>query len=124
VQVALDPISSSIGYIRAGKLRALAVTAAARADVLPEIPSVNEFIPGYEAMDWSGVGVPKGTSDAIVAKLNAEINAALVDPKVVARLADLGSTPVPISSADFGKFIVEETEKWGKVVKFAGIKAE
>jgi len=124
VQLAFDPISSSIEYIRAGKLRALAVTAAARADVLPDIPTVGEFIPGYEAIDWSGVGVPRSTPDAIIAKLNAEINAALVNPKVMTRLTDLGSTPTLLSPADFGNFIAEETEKWGKVVKFAGIKAE
>jgi tripartite-type tricarboxylate transporter receptor subunit TctC len=124
VQLTFDGISSSIEYIRAGTLRALAVTAAARADVLPDIPTMGEFIPGYEASDWHGVGVPKSTPDAIIAKLNTEINAALVDPKVIVRFANLGSTPMPLSPADFGKFIADETDKWGKVIRAANIKAE
>jgi tripartite-type tricarboxylate transporter receptor subunit TctC len=124
VQFAFDGITSSIEYIRAGKLRALAVTATARADVLPDIPTEGEFIPGFEESDWFGVGAPKNTPTAIIAKLNREINAALVDPKVKARLADFGSTPMPLSPADFGRFIAAETEKWGKVIRAANIKAE
>jgi tripartite-type tricarboxylate transporter receptor subunit TctC len=115
---------SSIGYIRAGGLRALAVTAATRSDALPSIPTMAEFVPGYEATSWLGIGAPKNTPVEIVDKLNKEINAGLADPKIKARLADLGGTPLLGSPADFGKLIAEETEKWGKVVKFAGIKAE
>jgi tripartite-type tricarboxylate transporter receptor subunit TctC len=122
VQFAFDAISSSIEYIRAGKLRALAVTAAARADVLPDIPTVGEFIPGYEAIDWSGVGVPKSTPAAIIAKLNREINAALADPKLKARLAELGAEPMSMTSTEFTKFVADETEKWAKVIRAANIK--
>ena len=115
---------ASIEHIRAGKLRALAVTTATRSDALPDIPTVGEFVPGYEASNWYGLGAPKATPAEIVDKLNKEINAALADPKMKARLADLGGTPMPGSPADFGKLIAEETEKWGKVIKFAGIKPE
>jgi tripartite-type tricarboxylate transporter receptor subunit TctC len=124
VQVYLATTISSIEYIRAGRLRALAVTAATRSDALPDIPTVGEFLPGYEASAWYGVGAPKATPAEIVEKLNKEINAALADANMKARLADLGGTVLPGSPADFGKLIAEETEKWGKVVKFAGIKAE
>jgi tripartite-type tricarboxylate transporter receptor subunit TctC len=124
VQVYFDPIANSIGYIRTGKLRPLAITSATRSEALPDVPTVSEFVPGYEASFWFGVGAPKSTPAEIVDKLNEEINAGITDPKIKARLADLGSTPVVGSPAEFGKFIVEETEKWGKVVKFAGIKAE
>ena len=115
---------SSIAYIKAGKLRALAVTTATRWDTLPDIPTVGEFVPGYEASIWFGVGAPKATPAEIVEKLNKEINAALADPKMKARLAEWGATALPGSPADFGKLIAEETEKWGKVVKFAGVKAD
>ena len=115
---------SSIEYIKTGRLRALAVTAATRSDALPDIPTVGEFVPGYEASVWFGVGAPKATPAEIVEKLNKEINAGLADPKTKARLADLGGTPLVGSPADFGKLIADETEKWGKVVKFLGIKAD
>jgi tripartite-type tricarboxylate transporter receptor subunit TctC len=115
---------SSIEYIRAGRLRALAVTAATRKDALPDIPTVGQFVPGYEASNWYGIGVPTGTPAEIIGKLNKEVNAGLEDAKMKARLVDLGETPFPGSPADFGKLIAEDTEKWGKVVKFAGIKPE
>jgi tripartite-type tricarboxylate transporter receptor subunit TctC len=100
------------------------VTGPTRTDVLPDIPSVGEFLPGYEASGWFGVGAPKGTPVEIVEKLNKEINAALADPKMKARIADVGGTVLPGSPAEFGKLIADETEKWGKVVEFAGIKPE
>ena len=115
---------ASIEHIKAGKLRALAVTTATRSEALPDIPTVGEFVPGYEASTWYGIGAPKNTPAEIVDKLNKEINAALADPKIKARLADLGGTALPGSPADFGKLIADETEKWAKVIKFAGIKAE
>jgi tripartite-type tricarboxylate transporter receptor subunit TctC len=115
---------SSIQYIRAGRLRALAVTTATRSDALPNIPTVTEFLPGYEASIWYGVGVPTGTPAEIIGKLNKEINTALADPTFKARLADLGGTVLSGSPADFGRHIAAETEKWGKVVKFANIKPE
>jgi len=115
---------SSIAYIRAGKLRALAVATATRSEALPDVPTVGEFVPGYEASSWSGVGAPRATPAEIVDKLNKEINAGLADPKMKARLADLGGTVLPGPPSDFGKLIAEETEKWAKVVKFAGIKPE
>jgi tripartite-type tricarboxylate transporter receptor subunit TctC len=121
-QVMFASMSSSIEYVRAGKLRALAVTTATRLPVLPDIPTVAEFVPGYEFSFWNGVGAPKNTPAEIVDKLNKEINAALADPKVEARLAALGAIALPGSPADFGKLITEETEKWGKVVKFSGAK--
>jgi tripartite-type tricarboxylate transporter receptor subunit TctC len=124
VQVMFDGAASSTEYIRAGKLRALAVTTATRSDVLPNIPTVSEFVPGYEAGDFYGVGAPKNTPIEIVDRLNKEINAALADPKLKARLAELGGTVLPGSPADFGKFIADETEKWGKVIRAANIKAE
>jgi tripartite-type tricarboxylate transporter receptor subunit TctC len=124
VQVMFATMSSSIEYVRGGKLRALAVTTATRSPVLPDIPTVAEFVPGYESSFWTGVGTPKNTPAEIVDKLNREINAALADPKFKARLADLGGTALSGSPADFGKFIAEETEKWAKVVKFAGLKPE
>ena len=122
VQVMFDNVSTSIEYIRAGKLRALAVTAATRWAGLPDIPTVSDFVPGFEVTVWSGVGAPKNTPADIIEKLNKEINAALADPKVKSRLADLGGTVLPGSPADFGKLIDEETEKWAKVVKFSGAK--
>ena len=124
VQVMFFTTVSSIEYIKAGRLRALAVTTATRSDALPDIPTVGEFVPGYEASTWFGVGVPKTTPAEIVDKLNKEINAALADPNVKARLADLGGTVLADSPAEFGKLIAEETEKWGKVVKFSGAKAD
>src|SRR5262245_17132168 len=124
VQVMFATMSSSIEYVRGGKLRALAVTTATRSPVLPDIPTVAKFVPGYESSFWSGVGAPKNTPPEIVDKLNRETNAALADPKFMARLADLGGTALSGSPADFGKFIADETEKWAKVVKFAGLKPE
>jgi tripartite-type tricarboxylate transporter receptor subunit TctC len=117
-------IVSPIEYIRTGRLRALAVTTETRSEALPDIPSMGEFLPGYGASNWFGVGAPKATPADIVDKLNKEINAGLVDPKIKARLTDLGETPLVGSPADFGKFIADETEKWAKVIKFAGIKAD
>src|SRR5262249_5167993 len=107
-----------------GRLRALAVTTATRSDALPDIPTVGEFLPGYEASAWYGVGVPKNTPAAIVDKLNEAINAGLADPTIKARLADPGGVPMPMSPAEFGKFIAVETEKWAKVVKFSVAKAD
>jgi tripartite-type tricarboxylate transporter receptor subunit TctC len=124
VQVMFGTMTGSIEYIRTGTLRALAVTTATRAEALPDIPTVGEFLPGYEASNWYGLGAPKNTPAEIVAKLNKEINAGLADPKLRARLADLGGTVLAGSPADFGKLIADETEKWGKVVKFVGIKAD
>ena len=124
VQVMFASMSSSIEYVRAGKLRALAVTIATRSPVLPDLPTVAEFVPGYEFSFWTGIGAPRNTPAEIVDKLNTEINAALADPKMKARLAEWGATALPGSPADFGKLIAAETEKWGKVVKFAGIKAD
>jgi tripartite-type tricarboxylate transporter receptor subunit TctC len=124
VQVMFAFMTSSIEYVRAGRLRALAVTTATRSEALPDVPSVGEFVAGYEASGWFGVGAPRATPVEIVDKLNKEINAGLADPKMKARLAEWGATALPGSPADFGKLIAEETEKWGKVVRFAGIKAE
>src|SRR5262245_28087256 len=124
VQVMFATTVELIGYIRAGRLRALAVTSATRLEALPDVPTMAEFLPGYEATGWVGIGAPKNTPTEIVDKLNKEINAALADPKMKARLADLGGTPLLSSPADFGKLIAEETEKWGKVVKFSGAKAD
>jgi tripartite-type tricarboxylate transporter receptor subunit TctC len=115
---------SSIDYIRAGRLRALAVTAATRSDALPDVPTVGEFVPGYEASNWYGVGIPKNTPVEIVDKLNKEINAGLAAPKMQPRLADFGVTPLVVSPADFGRLIAAETEKWGPVVKAARIKPQ
>jgi len=124
VEVDFDVITSSIGYIKSGKLRALAVTGAQRSELLPDIPTIGEFVPGYEASNIRGVGAPKNTSAEIIRKLNMDINAALADPKMRARLADVGGAPLPMTPADFGKLIVDETEKWAKVVKSASIKPE
>jgi tripartite-type tricarboxylate transporter receptor subunit TctC len=116
--------SSSLPHIRAGKLRPLAVTTATRMEILPDVPTVGEFVPGYEASVWWGVGAPKAMPAEIVEKLNKEINAALADPKMKAHLADLGGVALPGSPAELGKLIADETEKWGKVIKFAGIKPQ
>jgi len=124
VQVSFPSMTSSIGYIRAGTLRALAVTTAERSDALPDIPTVGEFVPGYEASAWYGIGAPRNTPVEVIDKLNKEINAGLADPKIKARLADLGNAPLALSPADFGKLIAEETKKWAKVVKFSGAKAD
>ena len=124
VQAYFAPTAASIEYIRAGKLRALAVTTATRSEALPDIPAVNEFVPGYEASGWSGFGSPKGTPTEVIDKLNKEINAGLADPKIKAQLADLGSPALAGLPADFSRLIAADTEKWAKVIKFAGIKAE
>jgi tripartite-type tricarboxylate transporter receptor subunit TctC len=124
VQVMFDALPPSMEHIRTGKLRALAVTTAARSPALPDVPTVSDFVPGYEASASFGVGAPRSTPADIVEKLNKEINVALAEPKMIARLADLGGTALPGSPADFAKLIAEETEKWGKVVKFANIKPE
>ena len=124
VQVMFDLMPSSIEHIKAGKLRALAVTTATRSEALPDIPTVGDFVPGYEASAWLGIGAPKNTPAEIIDKLNKEINAGLADPKIKARLADLGGTVLAGSPADFGKLIADETEKWGKVIRAANIKPE
>ena len=124
VQVMFDPVVSSIAHIRAGKLRPLAVTTSMRSEALPDIPTVGEFLPGYEVSVWFGVGAPKNTPTEIVDRLNKDINAGLADPKIKEQLADLGGTVLPGSPADFGKLIADETEKWAKVIKSAGIKPE
>jgi tripartite-type tricarboxylate transporter receptor subunit TctC len=122
VQVYYGPTPGLIEYIGAGKVRALAVTTATRSEALPDIPTVGDFLPGYEATAWYGIGVPRSTPAEIIDKLNKEINAGLADPRLRARLADLSGTVLAGSPADFGKLIADETEKWGKVIKFAGIK--
>jgi tripartite-type tricarboxylate transporter receptor subunit TctC len=124
VQAAFSPLSASVPYIRSGKLRALAVTTAKRVDALPDIPTVAEFVPDYEAAASDGIGAPKGTPTEVIATLNAEINAGLAAPAIKGTLADLGSVSAPMSPAAFGSYIAAETEKWAKVIKFANIKAE
>jgi tripartite-type tricarboxylate transporter receptor subunit TctC len=124
VQVMFVTIVSPIEYIRAGRLRALAVTTATRSEALPDIPTLGEFLPGYEASNWYGIGAPRNTPVEVIDKLNEEINAGLADPKIKARLADLGGVVLALSPADFGKLIADETEKWGKVIRDANIKAE
>ena len=115
---------SSIGYIKSGRLRALAVTTAARVAELPDVPTISEFVPGYEASAWYGLGAPKGTPAGVVDRLNGETNAALADSTIKARLAEFGGTILAGSPTDFGSLIAAETEKWGKVVRFAGLKPE
>jgi tripartite-type tricarboxylate transporter receptor subunit TctC len=124
VQVSFDPVLASIEHIKSGKLRALAVTTATRSEVLPDVPTVGEFVPGYEASGWNGVCAPKNTPIEIIEKLNQAINAGLADPRMKAKLAALGGTTLPGSSSDFGKLIAEETEKWGKVIRAANIKPD
>jgi tripartite-type tricarboxylate transporter receptor subunit TctC len=122
VHVMFNTVTTAISHIKAGALRALAVTAATRLPVLPDVPTVSEFVPGYEAYGWGGIGAPVNTPAEIVDKLNEEINAALAHPRIKARIAELGSVPMPMTAADFAKFIAAETDKWAKVIKFAGIK--
>jgi tripartite-type tricarboxylate transporter receptor subunit TctC len=124
VQVSFSTITGAIEYIKAGRLRALAVSASARLEALPDIPAVAEFLPGFESSSWYGVGAPRNTPAEIVEKLNKEINAALDDTRLKAQLAGLGSERIPMMPAEFGKLIVTETEKWGKVVRAANIKPE
>jgi tripartite-type tricarboxylate transporter receptor subunit TctC len=124
VQVTFIALVISIEHVKAGKLRALAVTTAMRSEALPDIPTVADFLPGYEASGFLGIGAPKSTPVEIVDKLNREINAGLADPTIRARLAEFGGTALPGLPADFGKLIADETEKWAKVVKFAGLKPE
>jgi tripartite-type tricarboxylate transporter receptor subunit TctC len=124
VQVTFGTTASTIEYVRAGTLRALAVTSATRSEALPDLPTIAEFVPGYEASAWFGAGAPRNTPPEIINKLNKDINDCLADPKLKARIADLGGVAITGSPADFGKLIAEETEKWAKVVKFSGAKAE
>src|SRR5450755_1441694 len=124
VQVTFNPLPSSMAFIKDGKLRALAVTATKRQAVLPDVPTVAESVPGYDGTAWFGIGAPKNTPKEIVDKLNKEINVGLADPKLKARLEELGGVPMSVTSAEFGKFIADQTEKWGKVVKFANLKVE
>jgi tripartite-type tricarboxylate transporter receptor subunit TctC len=124
VQVMFNTLSTSLPYLRSGMLRALAVTTTTRSELLPDLPTVGDSVPGYEASVWHGVGVPARTPPEVIETLNREINAGLADPKMKARLVDLGGAPMPMSPAVFGKFIVEETEKWGKVIRAADIKPE
>jgi tripartite-type tricarboxylate transporter receptor subunit TctC len=123
-QVYVGPLLSSIGYVRAGNLRALAVTTTTRSPVLPDIPALSETLPGYEASAWYGIGAPKRTPEGVIERLNKQVNASLADANFQARLANLGATVLPGSPADFAKLIADETEKWGKVIRTAGIKAE
>jgi tripartite-type tricarboxylate transporter receptor subunit TctC len=124
MQVAFVPITNVIEYIRDGRLRPLAVTTAKRAELLPNVPALSEFLSGYDATGWNGIGAPKGTSSAIIEKLNIEINAVVLDPTMKARFIGLGVEPLSMTPAEFGKRIAEDTEKWAKVIKFANIKAE
>jgi tripartite-type tricarboxylate transporter receptor subunit TctC len=124
VQVMFEPVAGPLEHLRAGRLRALAVTTENRSPALPEVPTVGEFVPGYEASSWYGIGVPKGTPTEVIDILNRAVNAALAEPKLQARFVDLGATVLAGSPADFGRLVVEETEKWRKVVKFSGAKAE
>jgi tripartite-type tricarboxylate transporter receptor subunit TctC len=124
MQVSFDVMPTTIAYAKTGKLRALAVTTAARSPALPDIPAVGDFVPGYEASSWHGFGVPRNTPAEIVEKLNKETNAGLADPKIKARLADLGGVAIVMTPAEFGKLIADETEKWAKVIRAANIKPE
>jgi len=124
VQVVFGSIASSIQYIKTGMLRALAVTTKTRSDALPDVPTLAEFVPGYEASIWYGLGAPKGTPAEVIGRLNKEVNAVAADPTTKARLASIGNDPTPMAPAEFGRFIADETEKWGKVIRTANIKAE
>jgi len=124
VHVYFGALPVSIAHVRAGRLRPLAITSASRSEVLPDVPAVHDFMPGFEASGWFGIGAPKGTPSEIVEKLNKEINAGIAEPRMKERFAELGSLAFVGSPSDFGKFITAETEKWAKVVRFAGIKAE
>jgi tripartite-type tricarboxylate transporter receptor subunit TctC len=124
IQVVFNPVPESMEFIKAGKLRPLAVTSAARSEALPDTPTVGDFVPGFEASAIQGIGAHRSTPAEIVEQLNKEINAGLADPRLKARFTDLGASVFPVSPADFGKFMAEETEKWGKVVKFSGAKSE
>jgi tripartite-type tricarboxylate transporter receptor subunit TctC len=123
VQVTFGAVPAAIGYIRGGELRALAVASATRWSELPDLPAVAEFVPGYEASGWIGVAAPRGTSAAIIDKLNSNINAGLADPQLTARIKGLGADPMSMTPTEFGTFMADETEKWAKVVKFSGAKA-
>jgi tripartite-type tricarboxylate transporter receptor subunit TctC len=124
VHMTFGPLTSSMPYLRAGTLRALAVSSASRSDALPDIPTMGDFVPGYEATGWFGIGVPRNTPAQIINKLSEQINAALADTKIKTRLSELGATPFPGSPTEFSRFIADETEKWGRVVKFSGAKPE
>jgi tripartite-type tricarboxylate transporter receptor subunit TctC len=124
IQVMVEGITSSIGDIRGGKLRALGVTSAKRADALPDVPAINEFVPGYDADGWFGLGAPAGTPATIVEALRKAINAGIADPAVQAKFADIGAAAMPTTLDEFKKLIADETDKWGKVVRTAGLTAE
>jgi tripartite-type tricarboxylate transporter receptor subunit TctC len=124
VQVMFATLTASIGYIRAGKLHPLAVTTVTRSEALPDLPTVNDFVPGYEVTTWAGIGAPSGAPPEVIERLNREINAGLASPGINARYVDMGATPFFASPAEFGKFIAEDTEKWAKVVKFSGTKVK
>ena len=124
VQLVFAPIPTVIGYVKAGKPRALAVTSTTRVLALPDTPTMTEFVPGYEASTWFGIGAPKGVPAEIVVKLNKEANAGLADPKMIEHLTDLGSDPMPMTPDEFGKFIADETAKWAKVIRTSNIKPE
>jgi tripartite-type tricarboxylate transporter receptor subunit TctC len=124
VQVVFSPVAQCIEYIKDGKMRALAVTGTARSDALPDVPAIAEFVPGYEAYVWDGIGAPRNTPRYIVEKLNKEINSILADPGMTARLAVMGAEPMAVTPAEFGKFIDDEIAKWAQVIKFARIKPE
>jgi len=124
VQVVFVNAASAINFVKAGTLRALGVSSSTRMNILPDVPAITEVVPGYEASGWIGIGAPANTPTEIINRLNKEVYAALVDPKFVARLAELGVVPMPMTPAEFGKFITDETEKWGKVIKTANIKPE
>ena len=124
VQATFSTVAASLEYVRTGKLRALGVTTAARWETLPDVPSIGEIVPGYEASNWNGVAVPRGTPQNIIEKLNREINTALSDPKVRGRIIGLGNVPMPLSPMEFGKLLADDTEKWGKIIRTANIKPE
>jgi tripartite-type tricarboxylate transporter receptor subunit TctC len=124
VEVVFDNIPGSVGHIKTGKVRALGVTAPKRVAAIPDVPTIGETVPGYEVSIWYGIAAPRGTPPEIVAKLNQAVNAVLADPKLQTRLAELAGEPMPMTPAEFGKLVAEETEKWGKVIRAANIKAE